>query len=241
MTWHQHERETLAALLLAVGPDAPTLCAGWRSRHLAVHLLQRESPSLGALRPVPGPVGRLGADALEAAAERCQDPEEYAATVGRFAAAPSAWSPWGFAGDSVNLLEFFVHGEDVRRAGALDADGRPAAAAAAAGPEEGGAPLPPARDLSPDERDTLWHALRLAAPLMLLRVPAGLVYVRSDGPRAVVHRPRDGYGTVVLRGELGDLVLHTFGRGAHTRLVVEGAPDDVASLAASCPVPSPVP
>lgn len=233
MTWHQHERETLAALLLSVGPDAPTLCEGWRSRHLAVHLLQRESAALSHLRAVPGPVGRLGADAFDAAVERCADPEQYAETIEQFAAAPAAWSPWAFAGDSVNLLEFFVHGEDVRRAGALAADG---SLAAAGSPEEPGA-LPPARALSPDEADTLWQALRRAAPLMLLRVPAGLVYVRDDGPRAVVHRPRDGYGTAVVRGELGDLVMHAFGRGARTRLTVEGDPSDVASIAERCPLP----
>ena len=116
MTWHQHERETLAALLLSVGPDAPTLCEGWRSRHLAVHLLHRESAALSHLRAVPGPVGRVGAEAFDAVVERCLDPEEYAATIDEFAQAPAAWSPWGFAGDSVNLLEFFVHGEDVRGA-----------------------------------------------------------------------------------------------------------------------------
>lgn len=233
MTWHQHERETLAALLLSVGPDAPTLCEGWRSRHLAVHLLHRESAALSHLRAVPGPVGRVGAEAFDSAVERCTDPQEYAETIGQFAAAPAAWSPWGFAGDSVNLLEFFVHGEDVRRAGALAADGSLVAPESQDGPGV----LPPSRRLSPDEADTLWQALRRSAPLMLLRVSAGLVYVRDDGPRAVVHRPREGHGTVVVRGNLGDLVLHAFGRGAATRLTAEGTPADVASIAERCPLP----
>lgn len=232
MTWHQHERETLAALLLSVGPDAPTLCEGWRSRHLAVHLLHRESAALSHLRAVPGPVGRVGSEAFDAAVERCLDPEQYAATIDEFAQAPAAWSPWGFAGDSVNLLEFFVHGEDVRRAGALAQDGSLAQPGA---PEPG--PLPPSRALSPDHADTIWQALRRATPMMLLRVPAGLVYVRDDGPRAVVHRPREGYGTVVVRGELGDLVLHAFRRGARTRVTIEGDADDVAAIAARCPLP----
>ena len=35
-------REVLAETLLAAGPDAPTLCRGWRTRDLAAHLYLRE-------------------------------------------------------------------------------------------------------------------------------------------------------------------------------------------------------
>ncbi|MDQ6739627.1 MAG: TIGR03085 family protein, partial [Actinomycetota bacterium] len=35
-------REVLAETLLAAGPDAATLCAGWRTQHLAAHLYLRE-------------------------------------------------------------------------------------------------------------------------------------------------------------------------------------------------------
>ena len=35
------ERSALADLMLAVGPDAPTLCAGWTTRDLAAHLVVR--------------------------------------------------------------------------------------------------------------------------------------------------------------------------------------------------------
>jgi hypothetical protein len=34
-------REVLAETLLAAGPDAPTLCRGWRNRDLAAHLFLR--------------------------------------------------------------------------------------------------------------------------------------------------------------------------------------------------------
>ena len=37
------ERRHLAALLRRVGPDAPTLCEGWVTRDLAVHLIERDS------------------------------------------------------------------------------------------------------------------------------------------------------------------------------------------------------
>ena len=36
------EREALCDLLTDLGPEAPTLCAGWRTRDLAAHLVLRE-------------------------------------------------------------------------------------------------------------------------------------------------------------------------------------------------------
>ncbi|MGJ4074519.1 maleylpyruvate isomerase N-terminal domain-containing protein [Corynebacterium macclintockiae] len=42
MSTSQSEREALANLLQQSGPDAPTLCEGWSTRDLAVHLVIRE-------------------------------------------------------------------------------------------------------------------------------------------------------------------------------------------------------
>ena len=42
------ERRHLAALLRRVGPDAPTLCEGWDTRDMAVHLYLREHNPLAA-------------------------------------------------------------------------------------------------------------------------------------------------------------------------------------------------
>ena len=48
------ERRHLAALLRRVGPDAPTLCEGWVTRDLAVHLIERDSrPDLIARTVLP--------------------------------------------------------------------------------------------------------------------------------------------------------------------------------------------
>src|SRR5699024_11776445 len=43
MTFSQEERRQLADLFRQVGPDAPTLCEGWTTRDLAVHLVLREN------------------------------------------------------------------------------------------------------------------------------------------------------------------------------------------------------
>ena len=42
MTAAQRERSALVDTLRAVGPDAPTLCDGWKTRDLAAHLVVRE-------------------------------------------------------------------------------------------------------------------------------------------------------------------------------------------------------
>ena len=218
MTWHQHERETLAALLHAAGPDAPTLCEGWRTRHLAVHLAQRELAPWTLLQSVPGPIGRRTAATFEDAVAACADPATYHDTVDRWAAAPAAWSPRALAGDAINLMEFFVHGEDVRRA----SDDTPP-------------PPPVPRALDPLEEDALWQAVRRAVTLLLHRCPVGLVYVLDDGRRALVHRPREGRGTVVATGGVGELALHAHGRGARALVEVVGSEDDRATLARFAP------
>ena len=59
------ERSALADLMLAVGPQAPTLCAGWTTRDLAAHLvvrLTRVDAAAGIMVP-----------ALEAHLRRVQD------------------------------------------------------------------------------------------------------------------------------------------------------------------------
>jgi len=42
MTAAQRERSALVSTFRQVGPDAPTLCAGWKTRDLAAHLVIRE-------------------------------------------------------------------------------------------------------------------------------------------------------------------------------------------------------
>ncbi|QIK83436.1 TIGR03085 family metal-binding protein [Sanguibacter sp. HDW7] len=213
MTWHQHERETLATLLHEAGPDAPTLCEGWRTRHLAVHLAQRELSPWMVLQAVPGPIGRRSAATFDEAVAACAEPTTYHDTIDRWAAAPAAWSPRALAGDAINLVEFFVHGEDVRRA----SDDEPA-------------PAPVARDLDPAEEDALWQAVRRMTPLLLHRCPVGVVHVLDDGRRSLVHRPKEGRGTVVVTGGVGELALHAHGRGARALVQVVGSDDDVATL-----------
>jgi hypothetical protein len=52
----QGERRALADLFLELGPDAPTLCEGWRTADLAAHLVVRERRPDAALGIVLGPL-----------------------------------------------------------------------------------------------------------------------------------------------------------------------------------------
>ena len=53
----QTERDQLCDEFLVVGPDAPTLCEGWTTSHLATHLVVRDGrPDLivGPMLPIVG-------------------------------------------------------------------------------------------------------------------------------------------------------------------------------------------
>lgn len=205
MTWHETERDWLVDALRAADPQDPTLCAGWQARHLAAHLVLREHPAaaVGALRGGP-------AAAVERLAATAQDTTGYAALVDRFAAPPARWSPHAWAGHLVDVVEYFVHTEDVRRGA-------------------GGATP---RELPDELAEVLWRQLLAACRVRLRGLGAGVVLVRDDDLRSAVRAPRGGRGTVVLRGAVGELVLAVSGRlqAAHVR--VEGADDDVAEVRA---------
>lgn len=171
-----------------------------------------------ALQAVPGPIGRRTAASFDEAVDACTDPVTYHDTVDRWAEAPAAWSPRALAGDAINLIEFFIHGEDVRRASDLEP-----------------APAPVPRPLDPAEEDALWQALRRMVPLLLHRCPVGLVYVLDDGRRALVHRPKDDRGAVVVTGAVGELALHAHGRGARALIEVVGSEEDRTALARCAP------
>ncbi|MBI9114941.1 TIGR03085 family metal-binding protein [Sanguibacter suaedae] len=209
--WNVQERAELVRALTEAGPGAPTLCEGWRTEHLAAHVLLRDRRPWSA---TPG-----GIDALAA---RSRTPEGFAALVADVAEAPPLWAPGRWAGELVNVLELRVHTDDVLLAGPDPTSGR--------------------RELSDAHRDALWRQLRLGARLLYARAPVGVVLVVPDGPRAAVRKPpaRGGHGTVVVRGQVEELVLHAFGRGASARVVVEGYDEDVAALAERFPGPSSV-
>ena len=197
------ERAGLCDLLLAVGPDAPTLCAGWVTADLAAHLLVRER------RPLAGPGLVLGGAAAALTARitaRAKAAHTYEDLVARVRRGPP---PWTAPFDAViNTVEYFVHHEDVRRGGG-DHRARPESAQG-------------------ELADALWEALRRGAKLMTRPLgSAGLDLVRPEG--GVLHA-RAGTPLVTLRGSPGELALVLTGRGAAASVEPEGSPEALAAL-----------
>ncbi|SDR94521.1 TIGR03085 family protein [Corynebacterium timonense] len=112
MSFASTERECLAELLIDVGPDAPTLCEGWNTRDLAVHLFIRENRVAAALGIFLSPF----AGALEKETAR-QKERDYEEVVREWAAGP----PTLLRGvdKQLNTAEHFIHHEDVRRGAGL--------------------------------------------------------------------------------------------------------------------------
>jgi uncharacterized protein (TIGR03085 family) len=208
MTRHaQSERQLLCDELERLGPDAPTLCEGWDTKDLALHLHNRDArPDLIVGRFLPLVAGRVEA-------QRSALLADYHGLVDRVRAGSPRWNPTSLAAvdEAVNLMEYFVHHEDVRRA---QPEWRP-------------------RELPESMQRALWHALRRIARVLFHRAATGVVLIAEGLGRRYAAKLPDARGTVVLRGEPGELVLFAFGRGDVAQVELSGDPGDVAALRSS--------
>jgi uncharacterized protein (TIGR03085 family) len=212
MTYAQDERAALCALLDETGPAAATLCEGWATIDLAAHLVLREHrPDAGA-GILGGPLAGYTRRVQRALARRTPYPR----LVETIRNGPPRLSLFGLPGmdERLNMVEFFVHHEDVRRT-------RPGWQ-----PRELGGGLP----------DALWRRLRTAR-LMLRKAPVGIELVRSDEPSPT----RAGIPTirltanartpvVTVTGTPGELTLWAFGRTTTARVRFDGSDADVGAL-----------
>lgn len=206
----QLERQSLSSSLTRLGPDAPTLCEGWLARDLAAHIVLRERR--------PDAVAGVFVPQLAAHSQRVQDgyaERSWDGLVDMVREGPPGWSPSRLPGvdDAVNLLEFYVHHEDLLRA-APDWT-----------PQE-------RRTLDHDEQEALWSRLGQMGQLLFRRSPVGVVLVTPDHGRRAVKGPTK-LGTVVLRGEPSELVLFGFGRAGVAQVDIEGEPQAVEALRAA--------
>lgn len=196
------ERRALADLSLDVGPDAPTLCGEWTVRDLLAHLVVRERRPDAAPGIFLPPLSFWTERVRGATARR-----EFGDLVALVRSGPPAWNPLALGPlRVVDVMEFFIHHEDVRRA------------------QPGWSPRPPE-----DDRDgMLWTQVGLVGRLSYRKSPVGVTLRRPDGAERTV---RSGPRTVTLLGEPGELLLHAAGR---SQVVVspQGEPADVAAVQA---------
>jgi uncharacterized protein (TIGR03085 family) len=201
------ERSELCDLFLAVGPEAPTLCQGWSTLDLAAHLVIREHDPRSGFAILGGErFAKLERSLMDNA--RAQG---YAKLVDRLRAGPPLL-PWRVPvlREFLNLTEWFVHHEDVRRA-----TGRPP------------------RDDRPDLDRTLWTMLRRASRLMLRKVRGAGVALDAPGFGEV---PARGPGpSVRLTGGPQELTLYLSGRRSAARVDLTG-PEEARAVIESAPL-----
>jgi uncharacterized protein (TIGR03085 family) len=187
------ERHQLADLLLRLGPDEPTLCAGWTTRDLAAHLVVRERRPDSAIGLLVPPLRDRGERIrLAKAAEPFERVVEQVRN-------PPWWSPVSnpLTGELANAGEFFIHHEDVRRG------------------TGGWEP----RVLSADHAAAVWRNARFAGKVGLrrARISARVVESTGLGEFTVGENPQ-----VTLRGTAGELALFLFGRQRAARVEIDG-------------------
>jgi uncharacterized protein (TIGR03085 family) len=199
------ERLALSDLLDQLGPDQPTLCEGWDTYDLAVHLYVREADPMAG----PGIMIAALADTTERRMKRAKERYSFTEVVDKVRNGPPPVSIYALPkiGHQLNTTEYFVHHEDIRRA----------------------QPAYDVRTLPSDQQDGLWKAVRLASKTMTRKSPSGLVLRRPDGTTAVAKRPTE-LGSVTVTGEPGELVLFCFGRQQVADVELDGEAEAVDQL-----------
>jgi uncharacterized protein (TIGR03085 family) len=211
VTYARDERAALCALLDESGPGAPTLCEGWRTVDLAAHLVLREHRPDAAAGVMGGPLAGYTQRVQRALIARTPYPQ----LVNEIRNGPPALSFFRIPGvdERANMVEYFVHHEDVRRA------------------VDGWQP----RETGPGLAEALWQRLRMAR-LLLRKAPVGVELVRDDlpanpGRRRVRITARARTPVVTVIGAPAELTLWALGRGRAARVRFEGSEADVRRLA----------
>jgi uncharacterized protein (TIGR03085 family) len=194
----QSERQTLCNLLESLGPLAPTLCEGWTTSDLAAHLFVRESRPLAS----PGILLAPFAHITQREMERAKRELGYGGLITRIRSGPPY--PMRLLDAQVNVMEYFVHHEDVRRA------------------EAGWEPRTDA------ELDAgLWRLVQRLSRLMARKLSGAGLELVAPGFGTVVAKASEPVAVVTAGPQ--ELVMLLFGRKGAARVQVEG-PD--AALAA---------
>jgi uncharacterized protein (TIGR03085 family) len=185
MSVAQRERAALVDSLRDIGPDAPTLCEGWKTRDLAAHLVVRE------YRPdaAPGILIPFFAAHTAKVQDEVAGRTEWDELVDKVASGPPVYSPLKLLDPVANVAEMFIHHEDVRRA---QPDWQP-------------------RVLEPALAASLRRTLPLMARLTLAKVP-GRVALRTPEGKTVLTVGRGP--AVTVTGPPEELLLFAVGRQA---------------------------
>ncbi len=199
----QRERQALCRLFGEVGPLSPTLCEGWTTSDLVAHLFVRERRPLEAPGILVPALGRLTERAMESAKRRYG----YAGLVARVRSGPPP--PFSLVDAQMNLFEYFVHHEDVRRA----AD-----------------EWEPRNDTALDT--ALWSKLRIGGRLLARRLRGAGLELEAPGFGTAVVKVGDP--RAIISGGPQELAMFLAGRQAAARLEI-GGPDSARGVIEEAP------
>ena len=203
MSVAQRERAALVETLRSVGPDAPTLCEGWKTRDLAAHLMIRE------YRPdaAPGIVIPYFASRTAKVQHEVAERTDWDELLDKVASGPPIYSPLKLLDPVANVAEMFIHHEDVRRA------------------QPGWEP----RVLEPALAAMLRRSLPLMGRMTLAKVPGRVALRTPDGKTLLTAGSRKFQGpAVTVTGAPEELLLFSAGREA--RVEFDGDPSAVAAV-----------
>ena len=183
----RNERSALCDAFTELGPDAATLCEGWRTRDLAAHLVARESRPDAAIGLLIAPLASHTDTVMRTIAA-----QPWPKLVQRVRSGPPMWSPMRALDGLANLVEFTVHREDVLRA-------------------QSGEHV---EDRDEQTMSVLWQRLRSAAGLLFRR---DAVVIDCPGFGQWQSRLAASQDSVTLTGTPVDVLLTATGRsiGAH--------------------------
>jgi uncharacterized protein (TIGR03085 family) len=210
VSYASDERIALCDLFDETGPDAPTLCEGWRTADLAAHLVLRERRPDAASGLMGGPLAGYARRVNETLASRIPFPR--LVELIRTGPPPVSFFKVPGVDARLNLVEFFVHHEDVRRG----ADGwRP-------------------RELNGGLADALWQRLS-GSKLLFRRSPVGVELARDDltadpGERQVRMTARARTPVVTVTGHPAELMMWALGRTGAAQVRIDGTADAVRQL-----------
>jgi uncharacterized protein (TIGR03085 family) len=212
MGYARDERLALSALLDQAGPREPTLCEGWTTLDLAAHLVLREHRPDAGLGLLGGPLAAHTRSLQHRLAARTPYPR----LVQTFRGGPPRYSLFALPGadERANVVEYFVHHEDVRRA------------------QPGWEP----RKIDPGLTEVLWLRLRMAR-FVLRKAPVGVELARDDpaeparpgGPRVRI-TAKARTPVVTVTGPPAELTLWALGRTAAARVRLDGGEEAIAAL-----------
>ncbi|QDP94625.1 TIGR03085 family protein [Microlunatus elymi] len=202
MTWVEQEKTALVATFRSSDAEAPTLCEGWNVRRLLAHLIQREQRPAGVLGDVISRKPPGQEPGLTKLTGTAMTPAGYQELIDRFSRDTPRWSPMSWAAEKLNLVEYVIHHEDIRRAGTEPAE---------------------PRDLPEDEQLAIRRQLGTLAKLGLRKAPVGVRLATPQGESREI-KPGDG---VTLTGDPVELALWVSGRRDAAHVNVTGDPGAV--------------